>query len=68
MNKIAAITFRHWKPVIFWNLLVLGLTGYIATVTPREWNATAQLTVPGTSGNLDANLGILGSLRNSSPN
>ena len=68
MNKIAAITFRHWKPVIFWNLLVLGLTGYIATVTPREWNATAQLTVPGTSGNLDANLGILGSLRNNSPN
>ncbi|MEL6459671.1 MAG: GNVR domain-containing protein [Cyanobacteria bacterium J06621_15] len=68
MNKIAAITLRHWKPVIFWNLFVLGLTGYIATVTPREWNATAQLTVPGTSGNLDANLGILGSLRNSSPN
>ncbi|BAY84276.1 hypothetical protein NIES267_37720 [Calothrix parasitica NIES-267] len=68
MNKIAAITFRHWKPVIFWNLLILGLTGYIATVTPREWNATAQLTVPGTSGNLDANLGILGSLRNNSPN
>ncbi len=47
MNKISAIAFRHWKPVILWNLLVLGLTGYIATVTPRVWNATTQLTVPG---------------------
>ncbi len=63
MNKIATITFRHWKPVVFWNLLVLGLTGYIATVTPRVWTATTQLTIPGTNGNLSANLGILGSLR-----
>ena len=68
MNKIAAITFRHWKPVIFWNLLVLGLTGYITRVTPPVWNATAQLTVPERNGNLDANLGILGSLRNNTSN
>lgn len=65
MNKITAITFRHWKPVVLWNLLVLGLTGYIATVTPRMWNATVQLTIPATNGNLDASLGILGSLRKS---
>ena len=65
MNKITAITFRHWKPVILWNLLVLGLTSYIATVTPRMWDATVQLTIPATNGNLDASLGILGSLRKS---
>ena len=65
MNKITAITFRHWKPVVLWNLLVLGLTGYIATVTPRMWDATVQLTIPATNGNLDASLGILGSLRKS---
>ncbi|MEO0842610.1 MAG: GNVR domain-containing protein [Cyanobacteria bacterium J06643_5] len=63
MIKITAIAFRHWKPVVLWNLLVLGLTGYIATVTPRTWNATVQLTIPATNGNLDASLGILGSLR-----
>ncbi len=68
MNKITAIAFRHWKPVVLWNLFVFGLTGYIATVTPRVWKATTQLTVPGTNGNLDANLGILGSLRNNSSN
>ncbi|MEO1561762.1 MAG: exopolysaccharide biosynthesis protein, partial [Cyanobacteria bacterium J06632_19] len=62
MNKITAITIRHWKPVIFWNLLILGLTSYIAIGTPRMWNASAQLTIPATNGNLDASLGILGSL------
>ncbi|MEM6403467.1 MAG: GNVR domain-containing protein [Cyanobacteria bacterium P01_D01_bin.116] len=65
MNKITAITLRHWKPVILWNLLILGFTTYIATVTPRMWNATVQLTIPATNGNLDASLGILGSLRKS---
>ncbi len=63
MNKIAAITIRHWKPVILWNLLILGVTTYIAAFTPRVWNAAAQLTIPATNGNLDASLGILGSLR-----
>ncbi|MGB3636860.1 MAG: GNVR domain-containing protein [Rivularia sp. (in: cyanobacteria)] len=63
MNKIAIIAIRHWKPVILWNILILGLVSYIAAVTPRLWNATTQLTMPGTNGNLDASLGILGSLR-----
>ncbi|MEA5592815.1 GumC family protein [Rivularia sp. UHCC 0363] len=66
MNKITAIAIRHWKPVILWNLLVLGITTYVATTTPRVWNATAQLTIPATNGNLDASLGILGSLRKDS--
>jgi len=65
MNKIAAIAIRHWKPVILWNVLVLGITTYVAATTPRVWNATTQLTIPGTNGNLDASLGILGSLRKS---
>ncbi len=63
MNKITAITIRHWKPVIFWNLLVLGVISYVTATTPRIWNATAQLTIPATNGNLDASLGILGSFK-----
>ena len=63
MNKITAITIRHWKPVIFWNLLVLGVISYVTATTPRVWNATAQLTIPATNGNLDASLGILGSFK-----
>ncbi|MCJ8282594.1 MAG: hypothetical protein MJK14_22915 [Rivularia sp. ALOHA_DT_140] len=65
MNKITAIAIRHWKPVILWNLLVLSFTSYIVAVTPRMWNATIQLTIPATNANLDASLGILGSLRKS---
>jgi uncharacterized protein involved in exopolysaccharide biosynthesis len=66
MNKITSIAIRHWKPVILWNILVISLTSYIAIVTPRVWNATAQLTIPATNGNLDASLGILGSFRKDS--
>ncbi|MBW4641433.1 MAG: AAA family ATPase [Goleter apudmare HA4340-LM2] len=64
MSKIVAIAIRHWKPLIFWNLIVLGTTAAIAVLSPRVWTATTQLTVPGSKGNLDANLGVLGSLKN----
>jgi polysaccharide biosynthesis transport protein len=64
MAKIAAIAIRHWKPLILWNILVLGATAATATFLPRIWMATTQLTINGTNGNLDANLGILGSLKN----
>ena len=70
MNKLVAIAIRHWKPVILWNLLVLGVTITASTVmhSRDRWTVTAQLTTPGTNSNLDANLGVLGSLRNSNYN
>ncbi|MGH2414560.1 MAG: Wzz/FepE/Etk N-terminal domain-containing protein, partial [Microcystaceae cyanobacterium] len=64
MSKIFAITLRHWRPLTLWNALVLGATATTLIVSPRVWTATTQLTMPGSNGNLDANLGILGSLRN----
>jgi polysaccharide biosynthesis transport protein len=64
MTKIAAIAIRHWKPLIFWNILVLGASAATAMFLPRVWMATTQFTINGTNGNLDANLGILGSLKN----
>ncbi len=68
MNKIAAIAIRHWKPVILWNILVLGITitASRAMRSPQMWIATTKLTTPGTNSNLNANLGILGSLNNDS--
>ncbi|NEU72850.1 AAA family ATPase [Hassallia byssoidea VB512170] len=68
MAKIAAIAIRHWKPLILWNILVLGVTVATAMFLPRVWKATTQFTVNGASGNLDANLGILGSLKNGTSN
>ena len=68
MNKIAAIAIRHWKPVILWNILVLGITitASRAMRSPQMWIATTKLTTPGSNSNLNANLGILGSLNNDS--
>lgn len=64
MNKIVAIAIRHWKPLLLWNLIVLGATFAISVLSPRVWTATTQLTVPDSKGNLDASLGVLGSLKN----
>ncbi|MBW4440441.1 MAG: AAA family ATPase [Plectolyngbya sp. WJT66-NPBG17] len=68
MKKVAPIASRHWKALLGLNILVvLATLGAIAT-TPKRWTATAQLILPITNGgNLDANLGTLGSYRNSDP-
>lgn len=69
MKKLAPIASRHWKALLGLNVLVaLATLGAIAT-TPKSWTATAQLILPTSNGgNLDANLGTLGSYRNNDPN
>jgi uncharacterized protein involved in exopolysaccharide biosynthesis len=65
MTKIAAMAIRHWQPLTVWNLLVMGATATTIIISPRIWTAKTQLIMPETNKNLDANLGILGSVRNS---
>ncbi|MGF1590405.1 MAG: GumC family protein [Pleurocapsa sp.] len=66
MNKLTSKVNRHWKPLLLFNLaLALAVVGKIV-LTPKIWDAKAQLILPSTSGNLDADLGTLGSLKNSS--
>ncbi|HEY9708852.1 MAG TPA: Wzz/FepE/Etk N-terminal domain-containing protein, partial [Oculatellaceae cyanobacterium] len=67
MNKVAVITIRHWKSLLIFNLLVLAATVGKFVTSPKVWTATAQLIVPNSTGDLNANLGTLGSLRNSDP-
>ncbi|MCA1994459.1 MAG: P-loop NTPase [Coleofasciculus sp. S288] len=67
MGKVTAIAARHWKPLLALNVLVLVATiGKFAT-SPKVWTANTQLILPATTTNLDASLGTLGSLKNSSP-
>jgi succinoglycan biosynthesis transport protein ExoP len=68
MKKIALIASRHWKALLGLNAVVIvGTIGAMLT-TPKVWTAQAQLILPSTNGgNLDANLGTLGSYRNSDP-
>lgn len=68
MKKIALIASRHWKALLGLNAVVIfGTLGAMLT-TPKVWTAQAQLILPSSNGgNLDANLGTLGSYRNSDP-
>ncbi|MCY6490774.1 GumC family protein [Leptolyngbya sp. GGD] len=68
MKKIALIASRHWKALLGLNaVVILGTIGAMLT-TPKVWTAQAQLILPSSNGgNLDANLGTLGSYRNSDP-
>ncbi len=63
MNRIAKIVMRHWKLLLAWNVLVLGITAVNIKITPRVWNSQAQLILPNVTNNSDADLGKLGSVR-----
>ncbi|MEM1393717.1 MAG: GNVR domain-containing protein [Cyanobacteria bacterium P01_H01_bin.150] len=63
MNRIAKIAIRHWKLLLAWNVLVLGITAMNIKVTPKVWNSQAQLILPNVTNDSDADLGKLGSVR-----
>ena len=65
MNRILSICTRHWHFLAAFNLFIIAVTVGKLVSSPQNWTAKAQLVVPNTSGNLDANLGKLGSLRSS---
>jgi uncharacterized protein involved in exopolysaccharide biosynthesis len=68
MKKISVIASRHWKALLGFNTLVILIAFWAIATTPKTWKATAQLILPATNGgSLDANLGTLGSYRNSDP-
>lgn len=56
------IALRHWKPLLGLNLLVVVIAAHgILTLKPK-WQAKAQLILPNSSSDLNANLGKLGNL------
>jgi polysaccharide biosynthesis transport protein len=68
MKTLGAISFKHWKALAGFNALVCLVAIGAILIIPKTWKATAQLILPATNGSsLDANLGTLGSYRNSDP-
>ncbi|MDJ0567620.1 MAG: AAA family ATPase [Pleurocapsa sp. MO_192.B19] len=68
MEKLTSKVKRHWKSLLLFNLILVGAVIGKVTISPKTWDAKAQLILPNTSGNLDADLGTLGSLKNSGVN
>jgi uncharacterized protein involved in exopolysaccharide biosynthesis/Mrp family chromosome partitioning ATPase len=63
MNRIITIAVRHWKPLLGLNVVVLAIASYAAlTAGPKVWTAQADLIVPNTTSELNADLGTLGQI------
>jgi len=68
MKTFVAIASKHWKALVGFNLVICLVALGATFLAPKVWRATAQLILPSTNGSsLDANLGTLGSYRNSDP-
>ena len=71
MNHSLNIIRRHRNPLLALNLVVLGATVLSAAVladmfSPPVWKAHTKFNVPNSGGNLSADLGTLGSIKDSS--
>ncbi len=60
MNRITTIAVRHWKPLLGLNAILLAIASYSALTVPKVWTAKAELILPKSSSDLNANLGKLG--------
>ncbi len=67
MAKITTLAKKHWKSLLGWNIFIILVTMGALSRFPSVYTAKTQLIMPGTGSNLDANLGILGSLKNGKP-
>ena len=63
MDKLFTLISRHKKFLLAFNGAVLVLALGKLAFSPPKWTAEAELILPNNSGNLDANLGTLGSLK-----
>jgi len=66
MNKVINMAQRHWKPLLCLNGFLLSAALGIAEFYPKTWTASTQLILPDSTTNLDASLGTLGNLKDSS--
>jgi polysaccharide biosynthesis transport protein len=68
MDKILTLIARHKSFLLAFNAAVLVLAIAKLVFSTPQWTAQAQLILPDNSGNLDANLGTLGSLESGEVN
>ncbi len=56
MKKVTKIAVRHWKLILGWNKIILGIAVANIAFLPRVWISKAQLILPNITSNFDADL------------
>ena len=56
MRKATKITVRHWKFVLAWNKIILGIAVANIALLPRVWISKSLLILPTSTSNVDADL------------
>lgn len=56
MKKVTKIAVRHWKGILAWNQIILGITVANVALLPRVWISKAQLILPNLTNNFDADV------------
>jgi uncharacterized protein involved in exopolysaccharide biosynthesis/Mrp family chromosome partitioning ATPase len=62
MNRITTIAVRHWKPLLGLNVILLAIASYAALSVTKVWTAEADVILPNTTSELNADLGTLGQI------
>ena len=57
MRKITKVAVRHWKFILAWNQIILGLAVANVAFLPRIWISKAQFILPNLTNNSDPGLG-----------
>ncbi|MEO1180764.1 MAG: hypothetical protein AAFX51_07890, partial [Cyanobacteria bacterium J06636_28] len=63
MQHFFAIALRHWKPVAFLNILIIGFATHNILSVEETWTADAQVILPNTTRDLNLDLGEFGKLQ-----
>lgn len=66
MNKVIVMAQRHSLALLCLNGVLLSTAIAMAELAPKTWTASSQLILPDSTSNLEANLGTLGNLKDSS--
>ena len=63
MNITISVLTRHWKSLLVFNLFVIAFAFLRINTSPKTWSSQAELIMANTEGNLNIDLGALGSLK-----
>jgi polysaccharide biosynthesis transport protein len=65
MSELNVIIKRSWKTLLTFNALMLAIAATGLVTMPKTWTATSKFILPQSKSVLDANLGELGSFKDS---